>query len=628
MNSDSNDNDVVEKDPSSRYLRYDEILGKGAFKTVYRAFDEINGIEVAWNHVSIEDVLQSSQQLERLYSEIHLLKTLKHENIIKLHNSWVDDKNKTITMITELFTSGSLRQYRKKHKNVDMKAIKNWARQILRGLCYLHSHSPPIIHRDLKCDNIFVNGNNGHVKIGDLGLAIVMQQPTARSVIGTPEFMAPELYDEEYNELVDIYSFGMCMLEMITCEFPYSECKNQAQIYKKVTSGVKPAALATVNDPEVKRFIEKCLVPASMRLPASELLKDPFLATENAKEIDRDLPKLPNLPIKLVNRPISEPHPMEIDSNVKHTSTGSAVRTIEEASQVLTFDLVRMTENNEFRLRGDKDGERTISLMLRIADAHGRARNIHFPFFINSDTAISIAAEMVEHLELASEDVAVIAELIHDMIVKLVPNWQPSSQDLQFRTDHSCKSPDVQNGEIGSCHWPPLSSDFNKNEVGGDFVLSKHIDVADQEKQESVTSDISVEYGVQAASYSIEHDFSILADCCKGSNGFNCNSDFMFCGQEDDGHKNKTNQSENHSTSSMMNSCCSASEIFDVSSICSLTLADKDHSSNELQLELDEIDLQYQQCFHQLEKMRQEAIENVKRKWITNEENIKPYMMH
>jgi len=67
---------------------------------------------------------------------------------------------------------------------VDMKAIKNWARQILRGLCFLHSQTPPVIHRDLKCDNIFVNGNSGLVKIGDLGLAIVMQQPTARSVIG------------------------------------------------------------------------------------------------------------------------------------------------------------------------------------------------------------------------------------------------------------------------------------------------------------------------------------------------------------------------------------------------------------------------------------------------------------
>ena len=65
-----------------------------------------------------------------------------------------------------------------------MSAIKNWARQILRGLDYLHAHDPPIIHRDLKCDNIFVNGNHGDVKIGDLGFAAIMQQSTARSVIG------------------------------------------------------------------------------------------------------------------------------------------------------------------------------------------------------------------------------------------------------------------------------------------------------------------------------------------------------------------------------------------------------------------------------------------------------------
>lgn len=48
--------------------------------------------------------------------------------------------------------------------------------------------------------------------------------------------MAPELYEEEYNELVDIYAFGMCLLELVTVEYPYVECANAAQIYKKVTS--------------------------------------------------------------------------------------------------------------------------------------------------------------------------------------------------------------------------------------------------------------------------------------------------------------------------------------------------------------------------------------------------------
>lgn len=75
-------------------------------------------------------------------------------------------------------------RFRKKHRSVDLKAVKSWARQILQGLDYLHGQNPPVIHRDLKCDNIFVNGNQGQVKIGDLGLATVMQQPTAKSVIG------------------------------------------------------------------------------------------------------------------------------------------------------------------------------------------------------------------------------------------------------------------------------------------------------------------------------------------------------------------------------------------------------------------------------------------------------------
>ena len=52
---------------------------------------------------------------------------------------------------------------------------------------------------------------------------------------GTPEFMAPELYDEEYDDRVDVYSFGMCLLELATLEYPYSECRNAAQIYRKVT---------------------------------------------------------------------------------------------------------------------------------------------------------------------------------------------------------------------------------------------------------------------------------------------------------------------------------------------------------------------------------------------------------
>lgn len=55
-------------------------------------------------------------------------------------------------------------------------------------------------------------------------------------LLGTPEFMAPEMYEERYDESVDVYAFGMCMLEMASGEYPYMECNNPAQIYRRVTS--------------------------------------------------------------------------------------------------------------------------------------------------------------------------------------------------------------------------------------------------------------------------------------------------------------------------------------------------------------------------------------------------------
>lgn len=65
-----------------------------------------------------------------------------------------------------------------------LKLLQRWSRQILKGLHFLHTRTPPIIHRDLKCDNIFITGPTGSVKIGDLGLATLKSASFAKSVIG------------------------------------------------------------------------------------------------------------------------------------------------------------------------------------------------------------------------------------------------------------------------------------------------------------------------------------------------------------------------------------------------------------------------------------------------------------
>ncbi|XP_038978172.1 probable serine/threonine-protein kinase WNK11 [Phoenix dactylifera] len=269
----------VEVDPTGRYGRYGDLLGAGAVKKVYRAFDQEEGIEVAWNQVRFRSFSEDRAMMDRIFAEVRLLRELRHENIIALYRVWMDSERSTLNFITEVCTSGDLREYRKRHRHVSLKALKKWSRQILMGLDYLHNHDPCIIHRDLNCSNVFINGNIGQVKIGDLGLAaIVGKSHAAHSILGTPEFMAPELYEEEYTELVDIYSFGMCVLEMVTLEIPYSECDSVAKIYRKVTAGVRPAAIGKVRDPEVRAFIERCLAKPRARPSASELLKDTFFS--------------------------------------------------------------------------------------------------------------------------------------------------------------------------------------------------------------------------------------------------------------------------------------------------------------------------------------------------------------
>ena len=122
--------------------------------------EEEEGVDVAWNQVKVSG-LPREEKL-RLLSEVEILKELDHKNIIKLYHSWiVTEKDEiSVNFITEACAQ-TLKKYAAKLKtNLDLRAVKSWSRQILRGLDYLHSHDP-IVHRDLKCDNIFVNQNQG-----------------------------------------------------------------------------------------------------------------------------------------------------------------------------------------------------------------------------------------------------------------------------------------------------------------------------------------------------------------------------------------------------------------------------------------------------------------------------------
>lgn len=176
-----------------------------------------------------------------------------------------------------LLTSRYIRNFKGQNEGKRINVMKKWCRQILKGLAYLHGRNPPVIHRDLKCDNVFISSTTGCVKIGDLGLATFKTQTFAKTMRGTMEFMAPEMFDEKYDELVDIYSFGLCMLEMITGEYPYLECKGPTAVIKRVTAGLKPDCYYRVESEDVREVIDCCIrTKKEERLPVTELLQHSF----------------------------------------------------------------------------------------------------------------------------------------------------------------------------------------------------------------------------------------------------------------------------------------------------------------------------------------------------------------
>ncbi|CAM8947823.1 unnamed protein product [Rhodiola kirilowii] len=642
-NGDPSDPDAVEVDPTKRYIRYNEVIGKGAFKRVYKGFDEVNGIEIAWSQIRIDEVLQSPDDLERLYSEVHLLRSLNHTNIIKFFNSWIDDRNKTVNIITELFTSGSLRQFRKKHKKVDMKAVKGWARQILKGLDYLHSHNPPIIHRDLKCDNIFINGNQGQVKIGDMGLATVMRQANAKSLIGTPEFMAPELYDEDYNELADIYSFGMCMLEMVTFEYPYSECRNSAQIYKKVSSGIKPEALSKVKDAEVRQFIEKCLLPASQRSSAKELLNDSFLQVD-LFERNHSM-HLPDIVLPKVG-PFGDRCLLSEGPSRSRCRTPSLdIDALEDSERpIINFapggcqnrlEIRRTSRGSLFQLKGEINDENSISLTLRIADRNGRLRNIHFLFYLDSDTAISVSSEMVEQLELADQRVAFIAELIDLLLVNLIPNWKtcvpighlispngPGQRGPIYKPGSSIAP---ENGGVSSAAptdvsdvatSEPPSLKSNSTNSGG-HLTDKVSEPAKSYSGTTISTNLSLEELDLSDIFNYENDND--DQICSTYSYTSAKSDAME-------PSDSVSSSQNSEPASPINTCGGRKADCDIGTTsryvtpCASGYATPftgEDEEEQMKVQLEMIELKYKEAWKELSRRRDEAVMKMKRNFVS-----------
>ncbi|XP_010876734.1 nuclear receptor-binding protein [Esox lucius] len=271
------ESEILEESPCGRWQKRREEVNQRnvpGIDNAYLAMDTEEGVEVVWNEVMFSERKNFKLQEEKVKAVFDNLIQLEHLNIVKFHKYWADVKENRarVIFITEYMSSGSLKQFLKKtkknHKTMNEKAWKRWCTQILSALSYLHSCDPPIIHGNLTCDTIFIQ-HNGLIKIGSVAPDTINNHvKTCREEQKSLHFFAPEYGAvADVTTAVDIYSFGMCALEMAVLEIQ----SNGESSY--VSQEAINSAIQSLEDPLQREFIQKCLEQDPSRRPtAKELL--------------------------------------------------------------------------------------------------------------------------------------------------------------------------------------------------------------------------------------------------------------------------------------------------------------------------------------------------------------------
>ena len=233
-------------------------LGKGAFGTVTIVTRKADGKVYAMKRINIGKL--DNKEREASLNEIRILASLNHPNIIGYKEAFYDEPSKTINIVMEFADDGDIdhkiKENLKKRLYFDESTIWNWIIQILEGLKYLHDNK--IMHRDLKCANIFLM-KNGILKIGDLNVSKLAKNNMAQTQTGTPFYLAPEIWkDLPYDYKCDIWSVGCIIYELCTSRPPFRGTSMKDLMHNVMTGYYLPISNNYSSD--IKQIISMMLV--------------------------------------------------------------------------------------------------------------------------------------------------------------------------------------------------------------------------------------------------------------------------------------------------------------------------------------------------------------------------------
>ncbi|XP_076061664.1 death-associated protein kinase 1-like isoform X2 [Oratosquilla oratoria] len=272
----------------SNYEVYEEI-GSGQFAVVKRCIEKSTRTEYAAKHIRKRRVASSRRGLpvEQIAQEIEVLRELKHSNIISLHE--VYDNGQYVILVLELVRGGELFEYISECEKLSEEEASSFLRQILLGL--EHMHMCKIAHLDLKPENVMLlSRNQHHIKLIDFGLSCKIDGKEVKGMMGTAEFVAPEIVSYEPLCLAtDMWAVGVITYILLSGASPFLG-ENQQETYNNITAvdySFDEEYFSGTSD-LAKDLISKLLVKdPRKRLTAMDCLSHPWISPKSREQVEK-----------------------------------------------------------------------------------------------------------------------------------------------------------------------------------------------------------------------------------------------------------------------------------------------------------------------------------------------------